>query len=339
MTDYYVEPAVGNDANAGTDWGAGNSWATIQKAADTATAGDTVYLKGTETLTAQVDFDTNAGDNTNGYIKFIGVNSSGVNDGTMFVVDGDKDNTNIDGLVFSNPTAYLYFENIEIKNVDNDGVTHSGTSTPSCVFINCLFHDCGAFGFDGYRFTRCIFIRCSAYNNGNDGFSLSAYCVFYFCSSHDNGVSGFDLVYSSYTAMIGCLAYDNSDDGIGNLYFSHAFNCVADGNSDDGVSVRTTTSNYFSVIGCRITNHLGAGDIGLDVNTSPGVIGWSYFENNDGANIQADTLAVQLTCNGSATNIEDQSDTDQGYTDLTDGAEDYNLNSDASLRRIPVSIP
>ena len=48
MTDYYVDTAVGNDANSGLAEGAGNAWATIGKAL---TAGspvvslDRVYVK------------------------------------------------------------------------------------------------------------------------------------------------------------------------------------------------------------------------------------------------------------------------------------------------------
>src|SRR3990167_8766585 len=90
MATYYVEPGIGADVNLGTSQGAGNSWATLQKAADTAVAGDTCKLIGTETLTAICDFDINSGSVASGLIKFIGVNSSDVNDGTMYVVDGNS---------------------------------------------------------------------------------------------------------------------------------------------------------------------------------------------------------------------------------------------------------
>ena len=42
---YYVDVAVGHDANAGTSEGAGNAWASWRKAADTVVAGDHVHVK------------------------------------------------------------------------------------------------------------------------------------------------------------------------------------------------------------------------------------------------------------------------------------------------------
>ena len=92
------------------------------------------------------------------------------------------------------------------------------------------------------------------------------------------------------------------------------------------------------VIGCRITNHSGAGDIGINAASQILLHGWNYFQDNDGDNIQNDTVSEEITYNGAGTDVEDQADTDSGYIDR-DNPEDYNLRDDATLRRTAISIP
>jgi len=334
MTTYYVDPAA-TGSNNGTSWT--DAWTSLQSAADTATAGDTVYCRGTQTLTATIDFDTNTGDNaTNGPVKFIGCNASGVVDGTRFVLDGNSAATYCADI--TGDVDYLYFGFFEFKNATSNGLTGTTTYSNGNIFIGCSFNNNGGSGCYTYYMRSCVFIGCTAYGNTLHGFNR-AYGIIYLSSSHDNGEDGIDMTYTSVPALIGCLIYDNGGEGIDGVDNQSAiFNNVIDGNADNGISLFTPP--VCGIIGNRITNHSGTGDIGIDCNSYLLCHGWNYFENNDGDNLQNASLAIEiLAADGSATDVEDQSDTNQGYTSLTDGSEDFNLRSDASLRRTAITIP
>lgn len=89
MTTYYVDPLAAG-SNDGTSWT--NAWTSIQSAFDTAVVGDIVYCRGTQTVAARIDVDTNSGTNAGGFIKFVGCNASGTVDGTRFTIQGDGAN-------------------------------------------------------------------------------------------------------------------------------------------------------------------------------------------------------------------------------------------------------
>jgi hypothetical protein len=168
-----------------------------------------------------------------------------------------------------------------------------------------------------------------------------------FCCSRDNSNSGFES--NGIALYYGCIAYGNSDDGIEGLHQSlpsGMINCVVDGNTDDGVllSSHADLTGPF-ILGCRITNHSGSGDIGLNANSEPLVVGWSYFEDNDGDNIQNKAAAygeIPLEGGAATSNIEDQSLTDQGYVDPTnhDFSTDYDSgHATQNPRRRAITVP
>ncbi|NIV11968.1 MAG: hypothetical protein GWN62_12055, partial [Aliifodinibius sp.] len=135
--------------------------------------GDIVYCRGTETLAAPIDFDTNSGNLNPGYIKFIGCNGSGTVDGTFFVLDGNSAAANcIRGVTTAQ--TYLWFENMEFKNATGNGV-ESIAGCDYWGFVNCIAHNNGAHGFDCDYLDYCIFFGCRAYSNTNTGFYASAY--------------------------------------------------------------------------------------------------------------------------------------------------------------------
>lgn len=341
MTTYYADFDLGTGDNDGTSWA--NAWRTMAYAiagenGTAPAAGDTVYCRGTDTLAATATNGIN-GDETNGLVKWIGVNSSGNNDGTRAVLDCATGNF---GALTCNGNFNLY-ENFEFKNSGNSS-GRLGTGD-DCVYINCSFNNNNALGFNGTTSaTRTVLIRCCAYSNGSDGFGTQSGCSFYFCSSYDNSQSGFDLTNATSSNLIGCLSYDNGNCGYENLaQISNLFNCVADGNTVAGILVKSAVPNYIAnVIGCRITNQSGAGVEGFDANTEIVLYGWNFFDNNKD-HIANSTLAYAVTHGGTATNVqvnEDSGgggDTLQGYTD--DDPEDYNLASTATLRREPITIP
>lgn len=335
MTVRYVDPAAAG-SNDGTSWI--NAWTNVQSAFDTVTSGDIVYCRGTQTLTVGIDVDTNSGNETNGLITFIGCNASGAEDGTRFTLDAN--NVASDALKPSG-VSDIYFRNIEFKNSTSDGIDVGSSICVNLVFYNCCSHNNGGHGFNIYNSSRINFIGCVAYGNSGDGFYLDIYSRLLFCCSHDNTGIGFNGGYGVVNDIIGCLSYDNGDDGLGNVGpGSLLLSNVSDANADDGIVLTTPASGYISIIiGNRITNHAGTGDIGLNCNGIICLHGWNYLENNSDANIQNNSISQEILNNGASTNMEDQSNTNQGYTSLTEGSEDYNLRSDASLRRIAITIP
>lgn len=343
MTTYYVDPAAAG-SNNGSDWT--NAWTSLQSAADAAAAGDIVYCRGTQTLSgAAIDFDTNAGTHAAGWIKFIGCNASGNVDGTRFIIDANGGSHHCTN--FTNAADMIWIENIEVKNTgagSYDGFQVSVTGANGCVFINCCANTCGRHGFTG-RFDYSLFYRCVAYSNGTAGFyNLQYNCFFAFCVSRDNTTDGFfgclDCV------LYGCIAHGNRDDGVdfGTNGTIRLINCVIDGNTDDGiVNGGWTALSIPIILGCRITNHSGSGDIGLNANNEPHLVGHCYFENNDGANMQNAGVVGAIPLEGGATtsNIEDQSNTNQGYVDPTnhDFSTGYTDSGDPDLRRTAITIP
>lgn len=339
MADYYVDPAAGGANDGGGDGAANDptdtdnwtdAWTDVQSAFDTAVVGDIVYCRGTQTLTAIIDIDTNEGDTTNGFIRFIGVEGLLGNTGTRFVLDG---NSAVANCLKQNSMNFIFLENFECKNATGDGMEGLSPSTSGNVFVNCSFNTNGGFGFDGNFIRGSFLFRCTFFGNSSNGVNRGG-AVYFFCSFHDNTGIGMSLNGVS-SQSIGCLYYDNGNDGIGIVDASSlVFNGVINGNTDDGI-----VASRAPIIGCRITNHSGAGDIGLNLSDVVSVYGWNYYEDNDGANIQNGSVSIEILNDGASTEAEDQADTNEGYTDLTDGAEDFNLRSDATSRRTAITIP
>lgn len=337
MADYYIDTGGSGTSPYDTWAKAANTPALAQTVLDTAVAGETIHAQGTLTLTAQLDIDQHEGSKAGGFIKFIGYNGSEVNDGTRFVIDGDNAAVNI---IYNNSMNYWWFENIEVKNSNGgDGFTGAAAANRYAVFLNCCANNCDVLGFDTYSYLFSTWIRCVAYSNTGDGFGAGAgSSVWLFCRSRDNGQSGLDLRYTNYGSVIGCIADHNGNDGFESIFSDTVlFNCVSDDNTDDGCTM-VSTDHFLFLIGCRITNHSGAGDIGVNADTQVLLHGWNYYQNNDGANIQNATLAEEITYNGASTDAEDQGDTESGYVD-EDDPEDYNLTDAATSRRTGIQIP
>jgi len=138
---FYVDGAVGNDGNAGTSEGAGNAWATMQKAADTAAAGEIVYIKSSAeyALSAACDFDTNSGSLASGSIKFIGYDS--------VITDGGRPRFTGDSITsaFNVTQDYLEFHNFRISVTSSNGIYFNSGATYHLV-NNCLIDGGGTNG-------------------------------------------------------------------------------------------------------------------------------------------------------------------------------------------------
>ena len=324
---YYVDPAAAGDAT-GASWT--HAWVTLQTALDAAAAGTIIYCRGTQTLDATIDVDTRAGTLAAGVIKVIGCNATGDVDGTRFTLNA---NDGAFPCITATETSDLYWwENIRFTNT-GVGAYH-GISCPSgdargWIFINCCADNCGGTGFNGTNFSYPIFYRCVAYSNTASGFMAAGFGLYLFCCAKENSVDGFDVNSAARAILIGCVAHANTEEGFGSVGAGTALiNCVSDGNTDDGIEIQGYTGLYIPLIlGCRVTNHSGAGDNGLYLASKPCFVGYSYFEDNtDNINDHTSVLFYPIAVEGGTTssNQEDGADTDEGYVDRT--------NHDFSIR-------
>lgn len=331
MTDYFVDPAASGAAD-GSNWT--NAWTSLQTALDAvSTAGSKIYCRGTQTLAAQIDVDTNYGAATSDWIYVIGVNSSGIEDGTTFKLNGNSAVASC--LVFTATANYYQFKHIECYGATSHGISAGAINTNGNIFDGCISRDNGGLGINGYFIVAGLITRCAVY--GNSGTGIYTRSSLLFNAVYDNDSHGIDGVYLN-APVIGNLIYNNTGRGIYRLgVSSFTFNNVIDGNGDDGIE-RYAGAGLPIIIGNRITNHDAESKAGIDNGgTYLFLHGWNYFENNTGDNIQGEVASGEILDNGVGTNDEDQSDTLQGYTD--DDPEDFNLRSDASLRRTAITIP
>jgi parallel beta-helix repeat protein len=121
--NYYVSKS-GSDSNPGT---ASQPWKTIQKAANTLTAGDTVYIKA-GTYHEQVE-PKNSGTAGN-YITYTAYgNDPVVIDGTGVTLPWA-----FDGLVYVSEVSYIRISGLQVKNV-GPGDNHAGILLEDCSYI------------------------------------------------------------------------------------------------------------------------------------------------------------------------------------------------------------
>ena len=335
MTDYYVDPTA-TGADTGATWA--NAWTTLQRAIDGTDgtkpgAGDTVYCKanGTtadETLSAAIDMDGTSGNSTSGYVRFIGVNSSGVNDGTRYLINANSKSVGIYCL-----GNYKWLENFEIYGSGGAGIDWTNQYFDFWIMKNVVSRDNTGVGFDLYYsgYAPCWFIECRAYNNDGDGFSnpYRGTIDFIHCVSHSNGGKGFQGPFAEppFTHWIGCLAYENTGDNYsrarGTIYQS-----VSDGStSGDGVEIINSPT---VIIGSRITNNntygISIGDLCVKQ--------FCYLGGN--GTDENGSLGYNLLHKGASTVTTEGTDTDHGYNDPTN--DDYSLTSDATYRRAAIDL-
>ena len=337
MTTYYVDPDATGADNGTTKT---DAWTSLQRAIDGTNgtqpgAGDIVECKSAgigddEVLSTSIIMDGTNGNQTNGRVKFIGVNSSWVNDGTRYVINA---NSQTNGFLGSG--NYKHLENFEIYNASGSGVDWTNANWYGWFMRNLISHDNSGSGFDTYysSLPSNIFLECQAYNNTLSGYSKSysgIICIF--CSSHDNGGVGFDQSggRSELGLWFGCLSYDNNDDGFCTTTATIGINLVSHGNTGVGYN---QSNNIDLLIGSRLTSNSNYG-----VARNSGIL--ELYHCYIGGNTTGDITGIvnKLLMQGSSTITESGTDTNQGYTSITDGSEDFNLRSDATQRNIEIGL-
>lgn len=169
MTEYYVDGAVGNDANAGTAEGAGNAWASMSHAATVVAAGDIVNVKASVTYTEQVTITT-VGTSTSfivwrGYTTTPGAH--GVGDEGMVTIDAESTRAYC---FYTAGTTLTYnrIENFICKNATSHGIAFANAD--NCSFRNIEVDNCGGHGLTCDN--QCKALNVAVTNSGNYGINI-----------------------------------------------------------------------------------------------------------------------------------------------------------------------
>jgi hypothetical protein len=328
MATYYCHFGLTTGNNNGTS--PADAWQTFEDAlagtnGTMPNAGDTVLCHGEQLLTGQITMSTyllNSGTALGSMISFIGVNSSWENDG---VADNARLNANRGAFgILGIGCNYIWMENFKLYNTNkatlstNDGASAimGGSGGSNLWFYNCIFSDCyrgetNYFGSLGARY----YIKCLFANNANYGTYGRNATAFIFCAAKNNGAQGFFTSNTSPT-YYGCIAANNGSHG----FVASAgwmYHCVAHGNAGDGINAGGT------LIGCRATEN------NRNFGTGTGQVHIACADIDTIAMSLADSM--KLWCE-----IRD-SFTDSGYVDAANG--DFNLTSDAIMRRVPIALP
>jgi hypothetical protein len=156
MTDYYVDPVNGNDANAGTSEGSGNAWKTLGKAATVTIAGDTVWCKNNADYAEQLTI-TVLGSGANP-ITWIGYTST-PGDGGKATITGSSSRSYC--VIGSNESYYSWINFIFRDSTNN---LYNDAGADWVTFHNCDFiNGYSAISVDN----SCVVVNCTFQNNGN----------------------------------------------------------------------------------------------------------------------------------------------------------------------------
>jgi hypothetical protein len=230
MATYYVDTAVGDDANAGTSEGAGNAWATIDKAMNTVAAADKVWVKASGTYSEDAVIDT-AG-TVNNEIEFEGYSST----------TGDNGKVTMDGTTSCISSAlgtstYYTFKNFIFTGCSGDGVDLS--TEDRVAWFNCEFHTNGGEGIDCDQ--NHVFINCEFYNNTSNG-----------CGTGNNSI------------FVGCIAYGNGAQQLTSTANQVCYKCLCYGGSGSADVISLTTTVF---VGMNTVDGENSATYGIDLGS------------------------------------------------------------------------
>ncbi len=328
MAIYYFDPAATGAAD-GSNWT--NAFTDLVVAWTSCLTYDTIYFRGTYTPTTY----QNIGSRQIG-ISIIGCNSSGVDDGTLAVINcvnistWGSSNTAIE--LGSYLSFYSYLKNIEIKNSSKSAIDCA--SLYPFNLYNCYIHDCQRFAIGevaGYAYvnlTNCTITDCAL------GVIVNTYATYRqrmtsvnMCMFTRNGNSSTCVILAS--AFPGGMFYGNLIyNNIGIIYLgvdSTMVNCTIDGNIGNGITVNPSIVCLF---GNRITNNIG---YGINITETSTLFEGGNFINGNSMGAIYYPSEYELVSEG-GTAFEGN----QGYVNRAAGI--YNLTTTATNRDIQIDI-
>lgn len=266
MTDYYVRPSNGDNANAGTSFAA--AFATTAKVITVEAAGDTIFFCNEADEVITTSLSTTATGSRDSPIKWIAGNST---DGSPLNGSGEYTwATNLssgnDGLIVNSGDTYRFFQdmNLEATGGSKDEgwkIQDQNNTLVRCsakggwvegfnVEDNILMIDCESSG-NGVGFSgdsRSTFMACRAHDNTGIGFTTKGGSNRYMnCASYDNGGDGYDQNTEAYCVYDKCLAFNNTGDGfdVGDAVFVTIINCTSSSNT--GYGYNYTASGIWTI--------------------------------------------------------------------------------------------
>ena len=297
---------------------------------------DVIYTAGvrnttqSETVTPLADNTSTPGvyleadGTTAAYIKFVGVNSSWVEDGTQPIFDGADKAVSMFGTTSN--TDYYEFRNIHNTQFTQAAWCHGSNDMRYSSFINCTASEsAGGFGNQRYM-TNCFLNHCLAYNNTTNAYRLS-YGQAVNCVSYNN-LRGFFLYRAT---LANCVAFENTV-GVYAYLGPNAMlvNCVLDKNGD---GVEINGSGVVNLEGCRITGNTTYGIKGTALAHDP----YCFYSGN-GTNFQTPGV-IDDTIRGVSTRVTSGT---IGYIDNDDATpnadRNYGLTNSATSRRQEVTL-
>jgi hypothetical protein len=275
LATYYVDAATGNNGDTGLSEAL--AWATVQFAADTAVAGDKVYVKA-GSYAEQVDFDTNAGTPANP-IVFEGYTTT-TGDGGRATITGSGARASC--LVFNGTADHVHFKNFTLTSPTTQCVLGATASTDGLVFDNVQFlkgsgsPSRAVFG-GGYKLLGLLkLLRCEISGGfSGDGISgCNTIVTVEACKIIDCGGNGITIGgYGPLLILTDSVIAGNTGDGLnvssttsGLLAVGNTF----EGNGGDGIDLGGAGNGSVTIRNNIFANHSGAGDVGLRIGAQSG---------------------------------------------------------------------
>lgn len=297
-------------ANDGTSFADGytdftNAWTDYE-----ASNNNNIYAYGTFNLAAVLTHNVNGSNTT--YNEIVGVNASGVEDGTQVELNGGGGSYDL--LNFTSASQYIVFRNVIFKNVANTLIEILDVSSDHIRFENCTF-DTASRGYSNIASNKRVHFENCEFTNCTYGTYGAVYA--YKCKIHTNTTGA----YSGYSCFVDCLIYNNTT-GINIFNASHYIGCVVD-DCTTGLVSGASGYPYPVIYRLRITNCT----TGIDANSSTTVnyaLTDCYFYNPSGTDISG-TYSNDLNLLGDTRYTADNSS--DGYEDQA--LRKYNLTISA----------
>lgn len=332
MATYYVRASGGNDGSDGTTFAGG--WATIQKAADTASAGDTVFIcsDGSHAPSAAVDFDSSAGSRA-AYILFKGAGVDGSDDGSVPIINGSGLPSSTDLFNINLASICVKFEGLRLTEATQNNVNIANTINAGIViFYRCrldnalgdgIYHQESDTGF------VMELINTEIDHNGDCGIDSAGAgrggLKVIGSSVHHNTNAGIEEAPGTVSRAIieSSLFYKNGGDGLKFINIAYGpviLNSVFFGNGGDGIEFLTTSDAIV------MKNNIFRLNGGYGINTSTGTLrNFSYCDYNCYSSNTAGDIDINSDTPPGTHNLI----SDPKFVSETDSSENFNLQSDS----------
>ena len=266
---------------------------TLQNAIDNTANDATTYNRyifdniTTETISATIDIDTNAGSATT-RIFITGYNATLAAKAVVIITTTTDLNNGL--ILFDGAKDFYTFEGFDFNAGGKEAnrgeycINDTGPDSDNITFTNCEFQAAVSHGIlNNSDFWGLV--DCEFHLNGGDGMNNSSTDginnVYMGCDFHDNDLDGLDQG-GQPSSIINCKAYDNGKDGSGHgIFLSSSSSDLAVvigntcyGNASDGINLDNLATR------CTIINNTSVGNVAYGYNLQGMTTELTYFAYN-----------------------------------------------------------